>query len=125
VTEEAFRTWLESYLRPQEQRSAEMIKNVFAKDGVYRWGPFYESRRGHKAIYEHHRNALSHQTDLKYEYWILAVTEEYGIARFHLSLRELMKGGPDEYDGIFVIRLNQDNKCTLFEEWYHSRTRSP
>ena len=124
MTEQTFNAWLESYLRPQEQRSAEMIKELFAEDGVYRWGPFYEARHGLTAIYDHHKNALSHQTNLEYEYKILAVTRDYGIARFHLRLRDLMEGEPDEYDGIFLVHLNQDNKCVLFEEWYHGTTKT-
>jgi hypothetical protein len=121
VTEDVFRAWLENYLRPQEQRSAEMIEKVFAEAGVYHWGPFNPARHGLRAIYEHHKNALSHQTDLKYEYEILAVTEGYGIARFHLRLTELMEAEPNEYDGIFLVHLNQHDKCILFEEWYHGK----
>jgi hypothetical protein len=123
MTEAVFAKWLDDYLRPQEQRSAEKIKELFATDGVYWWGPFYEARHGVKAIYEHHRNALSHQTDLKYDYEILAATDQYGIARFHLVLNERIRGEPTEYDGIFLVHLNEENKCTLFQEWYHSRMR--
>jgi len=124
MTEEVFHDWLENYLRPQEQRSAEWIKEIFAEDGVYWWGPFYEARRGVEAIYEHHRNALSHQIALKYSYEILAVTDTYGVARFHLTLNDLMPREPNEYDGIFLVHLNEQNQCTLFEEWYHSKTRN-
>lgn len=123
MTKATFEKWLDDYLRPQELRSAEKIKDLFAADGVYWWGPFYEARHGVDAIYEHHRNALSHQTDLKYDYEILAVTDQYGIARFHLVLNELTEGEPTEYDGIFLVHLNHDDRCTLFEEWYHSRMR--
>ncbi len=121
MTEASFAQWLENYLRPQEQRSAEKIKGLFAEDGVYFWGPFYEARRGVEAIYAHHRNALSHQTDLRYDYDILAVTEKCGIARFHLVLKDLVEGEPSEYDGIFLVHLNPDGRCSLFQEWYHSR----
>lgn len=124
MTREAFRIWLEKYLRPQERGNPELIKEIFAEGATYCWGPFNESRHGLEAIYDHHKNALSHQADLQYDYEVLAVTEEHGIARFHLRLKELMEGEPNEYDGIFVVQLNQENKCTLFQEWYHSITRS-
>ena len=123
MTEGDFRNWLEAYLRPQEQRSAEGVKEVFAEDGVYWWGPFSEARHGVAAIYAHHKNALSHQSDLKYEYDILATTETYGIARFHLTLVDHQRDEPNTYDGIFQVHLNADGKCTLFEEWYHSTKR--
>ncbi len=120
MTEQTFRNWLEKYLRPQEKGDPETIRQVFAEDATYCWGPFNPCRKGVKAIYEHHRNALSHQADLKYDYRILAVTENVGIARFHLTLKDLSEGEPGEYDGIFLVHLNDAGKCTLFEEWYHS-----
>lgn len=122
MTRETFQAWLEAYLRPQEQRSAEKIPEVFAEDGVYWYGPYYEPRRGVQAIYDHHKNALSHQEDLHYSYEILATTDACGIAKFNLELRDLMAGEPNRYEGIFLVYLDQDNRCTLFQEWYHSTT---
>jgi hypothetical protein len=122
MTTEAFRDWLEQYLRPQEKRNAEKIKELFAADGVYWYGPYYSPRRGVQAIYEHHRNALSHQENLKYRYEILATTSECGIAKFYLQLRDLIPGEPNRYEGIFLVYLNSQNQCTLFQEWYHSTT---
>ena len=123
MTQESFQQWLDSYLRRQEQRDATVVKELFAPDGVYWWGPFYPPRHGVEAICEHHRNALSHQTDIKYDYKILATTETYGVARFFLTLTEHMPNEPNTYDGIFVVHLDDQNKCTLFEEWYHSTTK--
>lgn len=123
MTPHVFQKWLESYLRRQEQRDATVVRELFAEDGVYWWGPFCSPRRGVEAVYEHHRNALSHQSDIKYEYQILATTEKHGVARFHLRLNDHMPNEPNTYDGIFVVQLNEERKCTLFEEWYHSTTR--
>ncbi|MCC7499126.1 MAG: nuclear transport factor 2 family protein [Bryobacterales bacterium] len=123
MTTKSFEAWLELYLRRQEQRDPEVIKELFAEDCVYWWGPFHEARYGLEATYNHHKNALSHQDNIKYEYEVLATTAEYGIARFHLTLHDQVPGEPDTYDGIFLVHLNGENKCTLFEEWYHSTWR--
>jgi hypothetical protein len=122
MTESDFKDWLEKYLRPQEQRSADKIKEIFAEDGVYWWGPYGEPRHGVDAIYEHHRNALSHQEDIHYSYDILATTEDYGLARFYLKIKDQHPGAPNRYEGIFMVHLNNEKKCTLFEEWYNFTT---
>ncbi len=75
VTNESFRLWLEQYLRPKEKRNPEKIKELFAQDAVYWYGPYYPPRHGLKAIYEHRKNALSHQEDLSCDYDVLATTE--------------------------------------------------
>ncbi|MDP6776654.1 MAG: nuclear transport factor 2 family protein [Candidatus Latescibacteria bacterium] len=122
MTESDFREWLERYLRPQEKRSAEAIRNLFAEDGVYWWGPYSEPCRGVDAIYLHHRNALSRQEDIHYRYDILAVTERYGLARFYLKIKDLAPGEPNRYEGIFMVHLDDENRCTLFQEWYNATT---
>ena len=122
MTRQEFQQWLETYLRRQELRDATVVRELFAEDGIYWWGPFCPPRHGVEAIYEHHRNALSHQSDIKYEYEILATTEKL-VARFHLTLHEQIPNEPNTYDGIFVIQFNKERKCTLFEEWYHSTTK--
>lgn len=124
MTEEIFRDWLERYLRPQEQCDPEAIKELFSEEGVYWWGPFNEPRHGVNSIYMHHKNALSHQEDIKYTYEILATSEDYGIAKFYLTLNDLVPDEPDTYEGIFLVYLNDKKKCTLFQEWYNSTTRA-
>ncbi len=122
-TREAFEQWLDDYLRPQQQRSAEKIKELFTEDATYAYGPFFEPRVGIDAIYNHHKNALSHQNDLKYTWNVLAVTEDYGLAHFHLTLTEQVEGEPNTYDGVFLVYLNAHGRCTRFEEWWHAHTR--
>lgn len=119
MQKEEFKCWLEKYLRCQEQHKPEIIKEIFAEDGVYWWGPFNEARHGVEAIYQHHKKALSHQENIKYTYEILATTDDYGIAKFYLTLKDLAPNEPETYDGIFLVYLNDSNKCTLFQEWYH------
>lgn len=117
---ETFRNWLERYIRSQEQCQPEAIKDLFAEEGVFWWGPFNEARHGVDQICSHHKNALSHQENTEYEYEILAVRETYGIAKFRLSLNDLVPCKPDTYEGIFLVYLNDENKCTLFQQWYNS-----
>ncbi len=119
MTKDQFEKWLEEYLKPQEKRSAEKIKELFAEDGVYWYGPYFEPRKGVDAIYDHHRNALSHQEQINYKWKVLAITDEYGIAWFDLTLKDIQPGEPGAYQGIFKIHINDQNKCTLFEEWYN------
>lgn len=119
MTKEQFERWLEEYLTPQKKRSPEKIRELFAEDGVYWYGPYYEPRKGVDAIYNHHKNALSHQEEINYEWKVLAVTVEYGIAWFDLTLKDLHPNEPGAYQGIFKVHLNDESRCVLFEEWYN------
>ena len=118
-----YEKWLSDYLTPQMSRDASQIPSLFADDGVYWYGPYYEPRCGVEAIYQHHRNALSYQEDIKYKWKLLSVTSDgEALAWFDLSLNDLTKGAPNAYQGIFKFTLNDQGKCTLFEEWYNFTT---
>lgn len=122
MTSTDFADWLEKYVRPQERGDAGMIKELFAEDAVYWYGPFTPPRHGVEAICEHHQNALTRQTGNKFEIKILTTTEAFGIAHFRLTLTRLNTGEHMEYVGVFQVFLNESNECTSFQEWYHTRT---
>ena len=48
----SFERWLHEYVRRQEQGDATVVRELWADDGVYWWGPFNQPRRGVQAIYE-------------------------------------------------------------------------
>ncbi|HDY64675.1 MAG TPA: nuclear transport factor 2 family protein [Phycisphaerae bacterium] len=114
-----YEQWLENYLVLHMARDASRIPELFAEDGVYWYGPYYQPRNGVDAIYEHHQNALSHQEDIKCKWKILAVTDEFALAWFDLTLKDLMEDEPNAYQGIIKFTLDDEGKCTFFEEWYN------
>ena len=120
-----YEKWLDHYLTPQMINNPEIIKEIFAEDCRYCYGPYFASRNGLQETYEHHKNALSHQKNIKYIWKLLAATEKYGIAWFDLTLDDESPGEPNAYQGIFKITLNDDDKCALFEEWYNMTTFKP
>ncbi len=118
---DSFESWLESYVRPWEARNPEPMRDIWAEDATYWWGPYNDPRHGREAIHAHHVNAIDNQEDIKFKYEILATSRDTGVARFWLNLVNRKTGLRSEYDGIFAVCLNADNRCTLFQEWYHSR----
>ncbi len=116
---EIYEQWIENYLVPQMANDASKIPELFADEGVYWYGPYFEPRKGVDAIFEHHRNALSHQENIKYTWKILASNDEFALAWFDLTLKDLAENEPSAYQGIFKITLDEHGTCTLFEEWYN------
>lgn len=119
LSEDNLRQWLEQYTTTQECGNAEAIRTLFADESVYWWGPFYEPRVGVEAVYEHHRKALTRQFFRDYRFDIWAVREQDGIAWFQLRIENRENGRLSDYEGIFQIFLDKENKCKLFKEWYN------
>jgi uncharacterized protein (TIGR02246 family) len=119
MTREAFAAWLQKYGRAWEARDAKAAAELYAEDGTYQITPFVEPMRGRAAILEYWTNVAQTEEDTRFEYEILAVTPEQGIARWRASFVIVPQRRQTKLDGIFVIALDGQGKCTQLREWWH------
>ena len=119
TTREAFADWLQKYGRAWEARDAKAAAELYAEGGTYQVTPFVEPMRGRVAILEYWTNVAQTEEDIHFEYEILAVTPEQGIARWWASFVRVPPGLQTKLDGIFVISLDGQGKCTQLREWWH------
>jgi hypothetical protein len=79
--------------------------------------------RGRDAIRTATERAISEQEDIHFGHEPLAVTPDgRGIARWWVSTRGLDKTIEDN-EGICLVTLDADGRCTDFREWWNSRSR--
>ena len=75
--------------------------------------------RGRVAILEYWTNVAQTEEDIHFEYEILVVTPEQGIARWWASFVRVPPGLQTKLDGILVISLDGQGKCTQLRKWWH------
>ena len=61
--------------------------------------------------------------DIRFRYEILAVTEEWGIARWRGSYTPVDRETQLELDGILLVSLDGEGRCRDFREWSNRRER--
>jgi hypothetical protein len=59
--------------------------------------------------------------DISFGYEILAVTERWGIARWHGSYTPVEGETHVELDGILLLSLDDEGRCRDFREWSNRR----
>ncbi len=118
--------WLDVYGRAWERQDVDAFVACFAEDAVYHWGPYSEPLRGHEAIRARTEEALSHQEDVRFGHEPLAITPDgRGLARWWASMRIAPPGAESEMEGIFLVSLGVDGRCTEFREWWNTRPDPP
>ena len=115
----ALKTWLDSYGRAWMQRDPDAAAALYASDGTYRVTPFQEPMTGRQAIFEYWAEVARTQEQILFDYEILAVNADFGIARWWASFIRVPPGLPTKLDGIFLIALNSEGRCTSLREWWH------
>jgi hypothetical protein len=115
----AFETWLDAYGRAWETQDPGAAAELFTEDAAYHETPFAEPMRGRAEIVEYWSDVPRTQQDVSFDYEILATTETGGVAHWRASFLRLPANDPVELDGIFLVELDADGRCTEFREWWH------
>jgi hypothetical protein len=124
VTLDELDGWLDAYGRAWERQDTDAFVGLFTEDALYFWGPWGEPLRGHAEIRAKTDEKVGEQEDIHFGHDVLAITpDERGIARWWVSLRVKGEGAIEENEGIFLVTLAADGRCTDFREWWNSRTR--
>jgi SnoaL-like protein len=121
MTREAFAAWLEKYGQAWESRDAKAAAELYPEHGTYQVTPFAEPMRGRAAIFEYWTNVAQTEENIQFGYEIVAVTPEQGIARWWASFVRVPPGLQTKLDGIFIIALDGQGKCTQLREWWHKQ----
>ena len=113
--------WLDEYGRAWERKDVDGFVGCFTPDATYYWGPWDEPLRGHDAIRGRTEEAIAGQEAVRFGHEPLAVTPDgRGLARWWVSL-DIAGGTVVELEGIFLVTLGADGRCTDFREWWNER----
>lgn len=121
MTLEEFKSWMDAYGRAWEKRDPQGAAELYAEDGSYQVSPFVEPMRGREAIHEYRTEVARTEQDIKFGYEVLAVTPDYGIARWWASFIRIPPWLDTKLDGIFLISLDANGKCRSLREWWHKQ----
>jgi ketosteroid isomerase-like protein len=118
-----FGSWLDRFGRAWKARDPEQAVELFSEDGSYRETPFDEPLTGADEIRAYWSRLPRAREDISFDYEILAVTESFGIARWHGSYTPVESGEHLELDGILLLSLDDEGRCRDFQEWSNRRRR--
>jgi hypothetical protein len=118
--------WLDVYGRAWERKDVDGFAACFTPDAAYYWGPSWdEPLRGHDEIRARTEEAVADQESIRFGHEPLAITPDgRGIARWWVSID--VTGGSEivDLEGIFLVTLDADGRCTDFREWWNHRSRA-
>jgi ketosteroid isomerase-like protein len=122
---QTFTEWLEAYKHAWENRDGAAAAALFADDARYHWGAFDPPLEGRTAIEARWNQAVADERDITFTYRIAAVDGSVGVNYWNTVYTNVDTGVRMEYDGVFVVTLNDAGLCTRFEEWWAERPVDP
>ena len=117
----SFKRWLDLYGRAWIDQDPNAAAALYTDDATYQVTPFSEPLRGRDAIYGYWGSVAKTEKEIQFNYEVLAVTAENGIARWWASFLIVPLGLETRLDGIFVVSLDSDGRCLSLREWWHKQ----
>lgn len=116
---ESFKCWLDSYGHAWMGRDPKAAVALYTDDATYQVTPFSKPLCGREAIFEYWDGVAKTEQGIQFDYEVIAVTAEYGIARWWASFVRMPPGLETKLDGIFLICLDSNGRCQSLREWWH------
>jgi hypothetical protein len=114
----SFENWLNTYKRAWENFDTAASIALFTDDAAYQLSLFSEPLRGREALTAYWSNVAASQSAVRFDYHILAVSDELGVNQWSASFMKRKTGKLIHLDGIFVVKLNDEGRCFEFREWW-------
>jgi ketosteroid isomerase-like protein len=129
VDKAAVDRWLEAYVEAWKSYDREQITALFADDVSYRYHPYDEPVEGREAVVaswlgEDDPTAASTRDEpgtYDATYRAVAVDGQVAVATGNSVYLEPDGAVDRQFDNCFVMRFDEDGRCTEFTEWFMER----
>lgn len=115
-----FTLWLEGFADAWRAGDPDAVAELFAPGATYRDAPFAEPLEGLEAIRAYWAEGVRHsRRDVEFRAEALAATADGGIAHWRAAFTSEPAGHRVDLDGILVVSLDGQGRCTTLREWWH------
>ena len=111
--------WLDGYRAAWENRDPDRAASLFTDNATYQETPYDKPFEGPAGVREYWANVTRDQRNVKFEYQVIAVSGNTGIAHWSAKFESAPSGAPVGLDGIFVLDFAPDGRCSRLREWWH------
>lgn len=118
MNESSFNSWFKTLGEAWVTKNPELIGSICAEDVKYYEHPFEEPRIGKDAVVAEWQNVPNSQKDIIFDYDIIGITNDTGIAHWRASFTRISEEKRDVLDGVFTVKLNGSGLCTEFHMWW-------
>ncbi|MBI1257828.1 MAG: DUF4440 domain-containing protein [Chloroflexi bacterium] len=119
IDEKLVQQWLENYVSAWKSYDPQKIRALFSEDAVYRYNPYDAGVQGREEIVAAWLEDRDQPNSFSAEYSPVALTSNTAVANgrslYYDADRTTIKR---EYDNIFVLKFDEQGRCSDFCEWF-------
>ncbi len=118
------KAWLDAYVQAWKTYNQRAIGELFCEDASYSFHPFREPVRGRAAIVALWVDNSDPQGTYDGHYEPILIEGDRAVVHGRsLYFEQDGKTLKTEFDNIFVLRFDDERRCTEYQEWYIERPK--
>lgn len=118
---ETFKKWLEALGKAWINRDPVAASKLCSEDVLYFEDPFLPPSKGREAVKKIWLEVPTSQTDVKFNYEILVVNSDAGVAKWSASFTRIPANTKAELEGVYLVKLDDTGLCKEFHQWWNSK----
>jgi hypothetical protein len=119
IDQQSVSKWLQDYVSAWKSYDPEAIRALFSENATYRYNPYDEPVSGREAIVANWLEYRDAPNTYSAEYQPIAVDGNTAVSNgrslYYEADGQTLKR---QYDNIFVLRFDEDDRCADFCEWF-------
>lgn len=115
-----FKTWLELLKTAWETKNPELATELCSDEFIWHETPFKIPITTKRALLDEWKSVEAHK-DIAMTYEILNYSNNTGIANWSAAFKRLPEDIDTHLEGIYLVKLDPQGKCTEFHQWYNSK----
>lgn len=117
MTKQDFYTWADKFFKAWASLDPDVALSLLSKDVEYYESPFSEPCKNWQDVVDLWRVVPDNQKDITYKYDVIIVEGNASLIHWRLSRVTVPDNKKQEFDGAFLVKLNDKGLCVYFKQW--------
>jgi len=112
-----FDIWAGKLLKAWADLDPEGALSTLSKEVEYYESPFLPPCDSWERVKSLWHVIPDNQKDISYKYNVIMAEDNLGLIHFNVKRTTVPANKKQNIDGVFLVRLNDGGKCTMFKQW--------
>ena len=117
MTKKDFSIWVEKFGKAWSDLDPEGALAMLSRDVEYYESPFSDSCKSWDEVKKLWEVIPHNQKDVTFKHDVIMVEGDLGLIHWRVTRTIVPADKYQEFDGVFLVRLNQEGLCTMFKQW--------
>ncbi len=121
MTENDFDTWASKFGGAWAMLDPTGALSMLSKDVEYYETAFSPPCKNFDEVEKLWRVITTNQENVTFKHDVVMTQGNMGLIHWRVTRTTVPEGANQEFDGVFLVRLNDEGLCTMFKQWRAQR----